>query len=265
MNFKLPLKNVKRTVAIASGKGGVGKSTTALNLAFALQSLNYKVGILDADIYGPSLPTLLNLYEQPAHIEKDGKKYIIPLFYKGLSVLSIGFLVKSEEAIIWRGPMVQQVIKQFLNDVLWGYHQDLDFLIIDLPPGTGDVQLTLLQKLLLDGGVVVSTPQDLALVDAKRGYYMLKKMEAPTLGFILNMSHFVCPNCDECSKIFGPSRLKDFAKEEHVPYLGEIPIDMDLQKSCDEGAPFVLNNSSHAISSLYLDIAQKLKDQLNVI
>ncbi|MBP9752588.1 MAG: Mrp/NBP35 family ATP-binding protein [Proteobacteria bacterium] len=264
VNFALPLKNVRRTIAVASGKGGVGKSTTAVNIAFSLQSLGYKVGILDADIYGPSLPILLNLYDKPSLIEREGKKYIVPLNYKGALVLSMGFLV-NDDAIIWRGLMVQQAIKQFLYDVAWDINGDLDYLIIDLPPGTGDVQLTLLQKLLLSGGIIVSTPQDLALADAKRGYNMFEKMKVKTLGFLLNMSTFECPHCNETSNIFGTSHLKAFASQENIPYLGEIPLNLDLQQTSDTGTPLSVFDPSHPISLHYLAIAKTLKDTIDAL
>ncbi len=217
-----------------SGKGGVGKSTTSVNIALGLQALGYKVGILDADIYGPSVPRLLGISGRPQQI--DGR-LIKPMENYGLKAMSMGFLVDEEVAMIWRGPMIQSALLQMLREVAWG---DLDVLVIDMPPGTGDVQLTLAQQAPLSGAVIVSTPQDLALLDARKAINMFKKVEVPLLGLVENMSHFVCPNCGTSHDIFGHGGARAEAEKIGAPFLGEVPLALTIREKSDAGAPVVV-------------------------
>ena len=252
-NYTLsPATNI---IAIASGKGGVGKSTTAINLALSLMKLDFKVGILDADIYGPSLPKLTGINVKP---KNNGKK-IIPHNAFGLQAMSIGFLIPEDKPTIWRGPLVMSAIEQLLRDVDW---QDLDILIIDMPPGTGDVHLTLSQKAQLTGAIIVSTPQDLSLIDARKGLNMFKKVNVPILGMIENMSYFLCEKCETKHKIFGNGGAKSEAKKLGVPFLSEIPLDILLRSSADEGRPIVLQEPNHLISKKYLQIAKLISNKL---
>ncbi len=241
----------KHIIPIASGKGGVGKSTTSINLALAIQSMGNNVGILDADIYGPSLPMLTGINTKP--MMKDKK--IIPQNAFGLQSMSIGFLLPEDTATIWRGPMVMSAINQLLTDVSW---TNLDFLIIDMPPGTGDAQLTLSQKVQLAGAVIVSTPQDLSLIDARKGLNMFKKVNVPILGIIENMSYFLCSNCNEKHQIFGHGGAEKEAEKLGVPFLGAIPIDIELRSSSDKGEPIFIKDCDNAISRLYINIAKTL-------
>ena len=241
----------KHIIPIASGKGGVGKSTTSINLALAIQSMGNNVGILDADIYGPSLPMLTGINTKP--MMKDKK--IIPQNAFGLQSMSIGFLLPEDTATIWRGPMVMSAINQLLTDVNW---TNLDFLIIDMPPGTGDAQLTLSQKVQLAGAVIVSTPQDLSLIDARKGLNMFKKVNVPILGIIENMSYFLCSNCNEKHQIFGHGGAEKEAEKLGVPFLGAIPIDIELRSSSDKGEPIFIKDCDNAISRLYINIAKTL-------
>ena len=241
----------KHIIPIASGKGGVGKSTTSINLALAIQSMGNNVGILDADIYGPSLPMLTGINTKP--MMKDKK--IIPQNAFGLQSMSIGFLLPEDTATIWRGPMVMSAINQLLTDVSWN---NLDFLIIDMPPGTGDAQLTLSQKVQLAGAVIVSTPQDLSLIDARKGLNMFKKVNVPILGIIENMSYFLCSNCNEKHQIFGHGGAEKEAKKLGVPFLGAIPIDIELRSSSDKGEPIFIKDSNNTISKVYFNIAKTL-------
>ena len=240
------LKPATHIIAVASGKGGVGKSTTAINIALSLSKLNYKVGILDADIYGPSLPKLTG--------KSNGKK-IIPHNAFGLQAMSIGYLVPEDAATIWRGPMVMSAIEQLLRDVDW---QDLEILIIDMPPGTGDAQLTLSQRVKLAGAIIVSTPQDLSLIDARKGLNMFKKVNVPILGIIENMSYFVCSNCEKKHPIFGNGGAKIEAEKLGVPFLDEIPLDIKLRTTSDEGKPIVEEDPDHIISQKYLNIGSRI-------
>lgn len=252
-NYKYsPATNI---IAIASGKGGVGKSTTAINLALSLMKLNFKVGILDADIYGPSLPKLVGINIKP---KNNGKK-IIPHNAFGLQAMSIGFLIPEDKPTIWRGPMVMGAIEQLVRDVDW---QNLDVLIIDMPPGTGDAQLTLSQKVQLTGTIIISTPQDLSLIDARKGLNMFKKVNVPILGIIENMSYFLCEKCETKHKIFGNGGAKAEAKKLGVPFLDEIPLDILLRSSSDEGRPIVLQEPNNLISKKFLQIATLISEKL---
>ena len=253
---KQAIPGVKTSVAVASGKGGVGKSTTALNVALALHGLGLKVGVLDADIYGPSMPRLTGLRDKP---ELDEARKMKPLQAFGLSIMSIGFLVAEETAMIWRGPMVMSAVTQMLRDVAWG---ELDVLIVDMPPGTGDAQLTLAQAVPLAGAVIVSTPQDLALIDARRGLAMFRKVEVPVLGIIENMSYFQCPECGTRSDIFGHGGARHEAERLGVAFLGEIPLHMAIRAGSDAGAPIVASDPEGVHAKAYRAIAVQVKDAL---
>lgn len=229
--------HVKNIIAIASGKGGVGKSTVTANLARALASQGLKVGVMDADIYGPSMPMLFGLRDAKPGQEDD---YLIPLEAEGIKIMSMGFLVDEESAMIWRGPMVQSAVHQLLRDVRWG---PLDVLLIDMPPGTGDAQLTLAQKAPLRGAIIVSTPQDLALLDAVKGVHMFEKVNVPILGIIENMSVFCCPSCGTRTPIFGEHGARNRAKELNVPFLGEIPLDPNIRALSDQGRSVIANGN----------------------
>ena len=250
------LKGVKHVIAVASGKGGVGKSTTAVNLAFALKSLGLDVGILDADIFGPSLPTMLGVKtEKPPII--DGA--IQPVIAHDIKTMSIGYLVDADQPIVWRGPKVMGAVQQLFKDVAWA---PLDVLVVDLPPGTGDVQLSMAQQVTLSGAVIVSTPQDLALIDARKGLAMFKMVDIPILGVIENMSHFHCPSCGERAEIFGHGGARDAAKELGCHFLGEIPLHMSLREQGDAGSPAVLSDPDSPITAAYMSIASEIKDTL---
>ncbi len=246
-----PLRPAKYIIAIASGKGGVGKSTTAINIALSLLKLNYKVGILDADIYGPSLPKLTGISSKP---KSNGQK-IVPHNAFGLQVMSIGYLIPEDTATIWRGPMVMSAIEQLLRDVDW---QNLDILVIDMPPGTGDAQLTISQRVKLAGAIIVSTPQDLSLIDARKGLNMFKKVNVPILGIIENMSYFQCTNCDTKHEIFGNGGAKAEAQKMGVPFLNEIPLDISLRTSSDDGKPIVQIEPNSIISQKYIEIGSQI-------
>ena len=245
------LKPAKNIIAVASGKGGVGKSTTAINLALSLSKFNYNVGILDADIYGPSLPKLTGIKKKP----KINRKKIIPHIAFGLQVMSIGYLVPEDSATIWRGPMVMSAIEQLLRDVNWA---NLDFLIIDMPPGTGDAQLTLSQRVHLTGAIIVSTPQDLSLIDARKGLNMFKKVNVPILGIIENMSYFECHNCKTKHAIFGNGGVKVEAERLGVTFLNAIPLDISLRTTSDEGNPILNKEPHNSISKIYMEIGSKI-------
>ena len=250
------IPGVKHIIAVASGKGGVGKSTTSCNLALGLASLGLKVGILDADIYGPSQPKLFGLRGKP---RVTPERKMEPLERYGVKVMSIGFLVDEETAMIWRGPMVMSALTQMLREVAWG---DLDVLVVDMPPGTGDAQLTMAQQTPLAGAVIVSTPQDLALLDARRGVAMFRKVNVPVLGVIENMATFCCPNCGHVSPIFGHGGAKAEAEKSGAPFLGEIPLHMDIRATSDEGRPVVATAPEGVHSKAYIAIARKVWDTL---
>ena len=250
------IPGVAAVIAVASGKGGVGKSTTAINLALGLRDLGLKVGLLDADIYGPSVPRLTGLHEKP---ELDGERKMIPLRRFGLAIMSIGFLVEEETAMIWRGPMVMSAVTQMLRDVAWG---ELDVLVVDMPPGTGDAQLTLAQNVPLKGAVIVSTPQDLSLIDARRGLAMFKKVNVPVLGIVENMSYFQCPQCGTKSDIFGHGGARHEAEKLGVPFLGEVPLHMAIRATSDAGTPVVDSEPDGPHAAIYRAIAGQVRDQL---
>ncbi|MEI9888535.1 MAG: Mrp/NBP35 family ATP-binding protein [Rhizomicrobium sp.] len=228
------LPGVAAVIAVASGKGGVGKSTVAANLAIALGQLGLKVGLLDADIYGPSVPRLFDIRDKP---RTDGKK-IIPIEKYGIKIMSLGFLIREDEAVVWRGPMVQSALTQMLNDSTWA---PLDVLVLDMPPGTGDAQLTISQRVPLRGAVIVSTPQDIALIDARKGIAMFEKTKVPVLGIVENMSTFICPNCGHESHIFGHGGARAEARRMGVPFLGEIPLVPVIRETSDAGRPIVVH------------------------
>jgi len=249
---KAGVPGIGSIIAVASGKGGVGKSTTAVNLAFGLQALGLRVGVLDADIYGPSVPRLLGISGRP----KQGEgRTIMPMENYGLKVMSMGFLVDEEAAMIWRGPMVQSALMQMLREVVWG---ELDVLVLDMPPGTGDVQLTIAQQVPLAGAVIVSTPQDLALIDARKGITMFRKVEVPLLGVIENMSYFIAPDTGKRYDIFGHGGAQAEAERIGVPFLGAVPLTMSIRETSDAGTPIVVSEPDGPQAQSYREIAQKV-------
>jgi ATP-binding protein involved in chromosome partitioning len=250
------IPGVAAIIAVASGKGGVGKSTTAVNLALALRELGLKVGILDADIYGPSMPKLLAIRERPQAI---GGNRLRPIERFGMPVMSIGFLIEEETPMIWRGPMVMSALTQMLREVEWGI---LDVMVVDMPPGTGDAQLTMAQQVPLKGAVIVSTPQDLALIDARRGIAMFRRVNVPVLGIVENMSTFVCPQCGARSDIFGHGGARREAERLGVPFLGEVPLDIAIREKSDSGSPVVATAPDSAHAQYYREIAIRVRDGL---
>jgi len=250
------IPGVDAIIAVASGKGGVGKSTTAVNLALGLRDLGLKVGMLDADIYGPSLPKLFAIREKPETI--DGKR-LKPIERYGLKIMSIGFLIEEETPMIWRGPMVMSALTQMLHEVEWG---KLDIIVVDMPPGTGDAQLTMAQQVPLKGAVIVSTPQDLALIDARRGVAMFKRVNVPVLGVVENMSYFLCPECGTRSDIFSHGGARHEAEHLGVPFLGEVPLHMTIREKSDSGLPVVATEPDSAYTKIYRDIAAKVLEQI---
>ena len=246
----------RHIVAVASGKGGVGKSTTAINLALGFAAIGKKTGILDADIYGPSLPRLLGINQRP---ETKDKK-LIPIDAWGLKAMSIGFLVEEDSPTIWRGPMVMSALQQMLTDVAWG---ELDVLVIDMPPGTGDAQLTLSQRASLAGAVIVSTPQDLALIDARKGLNMFRRVDVPVLGIVENMSYFLCPDCGGRADIFGSGGAEAEAARIGVPFLGHVPLEMEIRKTSDAGTPVVASAPDGPNALIYKQIAAAVNSQLD--
>jgi ATP-binding protein involved in chromosome partitioning len=256
MSKQAEIPGIAAVIAVASGKGGVGKSTTALNLALGLRDLGLRVGLLDADIYGPSVPRLTGIHEKP---QLNDERKMIPIVRFGLAIMSIGFLVEEDTAMIWRGPMVMSAITQMLREVAWG---TLDVLVVDMPPGTGDAQLTLAQNVPLKGAVIISTPQDLSLIDARRGLAMFKKVNVPVLGIVENMSYFQCPHCGTQSDIFGHGGARHEAERLGVPFLGEIPLHMSIRTTSDSGTPVVESEPNGPHAAIYRAIGAKVRDQL---
>src|SRR5512139_161193 len=245
------IPGVKNIIAVASGKGGVGKSTTAVNLALALAAEGAKVGVLDADIYGPSQPTMLGIAGRPE--SKDGKT-LEPLEAYGLQAMSIGFLIDVDTPMVWRGPMVTQALEQLLKDTNW---RDLDYLVVDMPPGTGDIQLTLSQKVPVTGAVIVTTPQDIALMDARKGLKMFEKVGVPIVGIVENMSMHVCSNCGHAEAIFGEGGAKKMCADYNVPFLGGLPLDIRIREQTDAGRPTVVADPDGKVAHIYREIARK--------
>ena len=251
--FQIDAKNI---IAIASGKGGVGKSTFSVNLAVALQSIGMRVGLLDADIYGPSIPRMIGSGKKP---EMNSDKKLVPIKNYNIKCMSIGFILDEEAPTIWRGPMVMKALEQMFNGVDWG---TLDYLIIDLPPGTGDAQLTLAQSSKLSGSIIISTPQDVALSDARKGINMFKKVNVDILGIVENMSYFICDNCNEKHFIFSKDGAKKESEKFKIPFLGNIPIDKRLREQSDEGIPACIDNPDGEIAKKFISIARDLNQKL---
>jgi len=249
---------VKNIIPIASGKGGVGKSTVSANLALALARSGARVGLMDADVYGPTIPTMLGITSQP---DVDAQRRIIPVEQHGLKVMSMGFFMKPEEAVIWRGPMLHKTMEQFLRGVAWG---DLDYLLIDLPPGTGDVQLSLCQLIAITGGVIISTPQDIALNVAQKAIAMFAKLNAPVLGIIENMSHYVCPHCGGRDDIFGSGGARRTAERRGIPFLGEVPLATSIRDTSDRGRPIVLSDPASPGAKAFTAVAEQLAAQISI-
>ena len=256
-NIAKGIAGVKAIIAVASGKGGVGKSTVAVNLALGLSKLGLKTGLLDADIYGPSVPRLLAITEKP---RSDGKM-LKPIERFGLKAMSIGFLVNEDTPMIWRGPMVMSALTQMLGDVEWG---ELDVLVVDMPPGTGDAQLTLAQRVPLKGAIIVSTPQDLALIDARKGLAMFKTTAVPVLGIVENMSTFFCPHCGKESQIFGHGGARETAAQLGTDFLGEIPLVMSIRETSDAGTPIVAKEPESPEARAFIALAERVRDKLAV-
>ncbi len=248
------LPGVKNTIAIASGKGGVGKSTVAVNLATALAKKGYKVGLIDADIYGPSIPLMFGVKEKPGIMQIDGKNKLVPLEKFGVKIMSIGFLMEENTAVVWRGPMASSALKQFMGDVVWG---DLDFLLFDMPPGTGDIQLTLSQTIPLTGAVIVTTPQEISLADARKGYIMFEKVGVPTIGIVENMSFYERPDGSR-DYIFGQGGGQRMCNEFKTQLLGEVPVRTEVRVSGDEGVPVAAGKTSDDTARIFEDISSKL-------
>ena len=253
-----PLPNVKNIIAVASGKGGVGKSTTAVNLALALQAEGAKVGVLDADIYGPSVPRMLGVSGKPD--SSDGQ-HIEPKIAHGVQTMSIGFMIEEDTPMIWRGPMVTQALTQLLNETNW---VDLDYLIIDLPPGTGDIQLTLSQRVPVSGALIVTTPQDIALLDARKALKMFEKVEVPVLGIVENMAIHVCSQCGHAEHIFGEGGGQSMADQYEVPLLGSLPLDIHIREQADSGTPTVAADPNGQVARMYREIARKAAARLSL-
>ena len=257
---KRKIPGVKRIILVGSGKGGVGKSTVAANLAVALKKAGYRVGLLDADIYGPSVPTILGLKNAVVSVSDDQR--ILPVEKNGLKVLSIGFMLPNEETpVIWRGALLMKAIQQFMFEVDWG---ELDYLVVDLPPGTGDVQLTLAQNLILDGAIVVTTPQDVALADVKKAVAMFEELGVPVLGLVENMAYFVCPNCGEKSYIFGKGRVEEYAKQKGLEILAQIPTEPAVSEASDKGEPVVEAYPESLTAKAFEELAQKVVKKVPV-
>lgn len=253
-----PLDSIANIIAVGSGKGGVGKSTTAVNLAIALQREGARVGLLDADIYGPSIPTMLGLKGQPS---TDGEK-IVPKEAHGLKVMSIGFLVEEDTPMIWRGPMVTSALQQLLNETAWG---QLDYLVIDLPPGTGDIQLTLAQRIPTAGAVIITTPQDIALIDARKALHMFRKVDVPVLGVVENMSTHICTSCGHEEAIFGQGGGEKMAKDFEIPLLGQLPLATEIRAAMDAGKPSIAHSPDSAVAQSYRSLALRTAGALAVM
>jgi ATP-binding protein involved in chromosome partitioning len=247
---------IRYYIAVASGKGGVGKSTVAVNLALAISKKRRNIGLLDADVWGPSIPIMMGLNERPV---ATPEKKIIPLEKYGLKLMSIGFLIDDDDTVIWRGPMVHGAVKQFVEDVDW---RGTDYLIVDLPPGTGDAQLSLIQTVPLSGGVIVTTPQDVALIDVRRGVQMFRKLNVPVLGVVENMSYLICPHCRGEVDIFSRGGGKRMSEKFNVPFLGEIPIDPEIRKGGDEGSPIVISHPESPAAKAFMDIADRVLETI---
>jgi ATP-binding protein involved in chromosome partitioning len=254
---QLLIPGVRNVVPVGSGKGGVGKSTVSANLAVALAQTGARVGLMDADIYGPSIPTILGITERPI----PGKKGIQPVDAYGVKVISAGFFIKPDQAVIWRGPMLSKLVDQFLHDVEWG---ELDYLIVDLPPGTGDVQLTLCQRIPLTGAVIVSTPQDVALQVAEKAYIMFQQLKCPTLGIVENMSYFICPHCGERENIFDTGGAERIAERWQVPVLGRIPLATRIREASDGGRPLGIEEPGSSAAAAFTEIAKNLAAQISI-
>ncbi len=252
-----PIPGVKHIIAVASGKGGVGKSTVACNLAVGLAKLGLAVGVLDADLFGPSMPKLFGLHSKPS-IAPDGKR-LIPLESFGVKVMSIGFLIDEGAPVVWRGPMVVSALNQLLREVVWG---ELDVLVVDMPPGTGDTQLTMAQNVPLAGAVIVSTPQDLALIDARRGIAMFNQVKIPLIGVVENMSYFVCPHCGGRTDVFSHGGARKEAERLDVPFLGEVPLDIAIRANSDDGRPVIASMAESPQANALLEIARRVADTL---
>lgn len=256
---KQAIPGVKNTIAVASGKGGVGKSTVSVNLAMALAKTGAKVGLLDTDLFGPSIPMMMGIHEP---LKATPEERLIPLDKYGVKLISVGFMLDEETPLVWRGPLVMQLIKQFLVGVEWG---ELDYLVIDLPPGTGDVQLTLVQTIPLTGAVVVTTPQDVALIDARRAIKMFHEVKVPILGLVENMSFFVCPHCNEKSEIFSHGGGQKTSERYNVPLIGKIPIDMAIREGGDSGKPIVVSSPDSPHSKAFSDIASAVASKISIL
>ena len=250
--------SIKHIIVIASGKGGVGKSTTSVNLALALAKEGFNIGVLDADIYGPSQPTMLNISQKPEIKDKG----MLPLRNHGIQSMSIGYLIDTNTPMIWRGPMVSTALLQLLNDTQW---DNVDYLVIDLPPGTGDIQLTLAQKIPISGAVIVTTPQDLALLDARRAYEMFKKVNVPILGIIENMSHHICSQCGHKEAIFGEGGGEKLAEQYGLEFLGKLPLDKNIREQTDNGTPTVAVDPTSINTLEYLNIARHIATKLPIV
>lgn len=251
-------KYAKHVIAIASGKGGVGKSTVAANLALSLKNQGFSVGLLDLDLYGPSVPMMFGQHKPTESVSQEG---ILPALKYGLQLMSLGFFLDANQAVIWRGPLVMKAVNQLLTEVWW---KKMDYLIIDLPPGTGDIQLSLVQNVQLSGAVIVTTPQDLALADVKRGISMFKKVNVPILGIVENMSYFLCPECGHKSFIFGQNGGYKESERSKVEFLGEIPLNEEIMSAADTGAPIVECKPDGPESKYYMDIAEKIAKKLPI-
>lgn len=256
-NKQTPIQNIKNIIAISSGKGGVGKSSTAINLALSLQKEGARVGILDADIYGPSIPTMLGM--QDAKILSPDQRHMLPVMAYEMPTQSIGYLINKKNAAVWRGPMASKALLQILTDTLW---TDLDYMVVDMPPGTGDIQLTLAQNIPVTAAIIVTTPQDIALIDAEKGLMMFHQIPIPTLGIIENMSYHICSQCHHRDAIFGENGANRLAKEYGVPLLGQIPLHKSLRADLDRGIPTMIANSAGKIAHLYMEMAGKIAAQL---